>query len=549
MQTTATRTPAAERPHARRATPRRRAWELPVALEPTSDLPLYLQIAQAIVADVRRGRLRPGDPLPGSRTLAHSLGVHRNTVLGAYSELAAEGWVTTEVAGGTFVAREPPAPETATGPIRSAVAPEVGYPLKPPLPYPMPPVYAHPAGMLRMARGIPDVRLLPVTALARAYRRVVTGAGRNLLSYGDPRGDERLRAALARMLAAERGISASPDDILVTRGSQMGLDLAARALLVPGDVVAVEALGQPACWNAFRLAGARLVPLPVDDAGLSVDALAGLAAAQPVKAVYVTPHNQFPTMAVMTAERRRALLALATRHHFAVVEDDYNHQFQYDAAPLLPLASTDTHGVVVYVSSLSKTLAPGLRTGFVVAPPPLLERLAVLRVAIDFQGDLAVERTIAELFETGEFDRHVRRLRRAYHARRDALVAALRETLGDALHFEVPSGGMALWATVAPDVDADEWALRGLSHGVAIRGARMYDFRGEYQPHLRLGFSYHDEGSWPRPSAVWRRPWRLSAAHGSGAARPLTAPARRELLPSSGIATARLRSTPPRPAR
>jgi len=454
-------------------------------------LPVFLQIARSIIGDIRDGRLKPGDPLPGSRTLAHSLGVHRNTVLAGYRELAAEGWVRTELAGGTFVAevlprREPP------GRRRPASFPRgPGYAVASPAPYE--PVLSFPPGTLVLAKGTPDVRLLPTVELARAYRRAVLRHGRELLAYGDPRGHPRLRAALASMLSSARGITVSPDCVFVARGSQMGLTLLARALLEPGDGVAVEALGHPNVWSALRLAGGRLLPVAMDDGGLSVDALEALADREAIRAVYVTPHHQFPTTTVMPAHRRQALIDFAVRRRIAIIEDDYDHEFHYSGRPVLPLASHDPEGVVLYVGTLSKILAPGLRIGFVVAPPAVIERMLSLRVATDIQGDLAVECAVAALFESGELGRHVRRMRRAYHARRDALVEALARELPGALSFNVPSGGMALWAAVAPGLDVEAWARAAGSLGVGFRGARLYGLDGGYLPFTRLGFTGHDE--------------------------------------------------------
>jgi len=469
-----------------------RDWQLTLALEPDSALPLFVQISRAIAGDILSGRLRPGDALPGSRTLAQSLGVHRNTVLATYDELIAEGWLRTEAAGGTFVASELPAPARRPIPLPAArVAREAAYPLAPPLPFERPPDYA--AGSLVLAKGAPDPRLLPTAELARAYRRVLLRDGRKLLVYGDPTGSRRLREALASMLSAARGIAADPECILVTRGSQMALDLAARALLAPGDVVAVEALGHPPAWNALRLAGARLLPVEVDGGGLRVDTLARALERQPILLVYVTPHHQFPTAVVMPPDRRRALVELAQAHRLAIIEDDYDHEFHYDGRPALPLASRDPSGAVLYIGTLSKILAPGLRIGFVVAPPPVIERMTSLRVATDLQGDLVAESAIAELFRSGELGRHVRRMRRIYHARRDALAAALRAELGSALEFDIPSGGMALWARGAPGIDLDAWSSRARACGVAFRPGRMYDFHGACQPATRLGFTFHDE--------------------------------------------------------
>ena len=467
-----------------------RTWEFAVALDPEHARPLYSQLARAIIADIQRGRLQPGEALPGSRTLAKSLNLHRNTVLAGYAELAAEGWVSTERAGKTFVSRELPSTASAR-PAGVAKQRGPGYPLLPSVPVMTNPSY--PSGTLVLTRGVPDVRLFPSAALARAYRRAFIRSGRNLLTYGSPRGHFALRTELATMLSDTRGIATTPDSVMVTRGSQMAVDLVGRALLQPGDVVAVEALGHQAAWQSLALNGARLMPIALDSGGMDVDALGRLAAKERVRAVYLTPHHQFPTTTVMPASRRLQLLELARVHRFAIFEDDYDHEFHYQGRPLLPLASNDPEGVVIYIGTLSKSLAPGLRIGFVVAPEAVLARMESLRVIIDLQGDLTAECAIAELFEDGELPRHIRRMRRIYEHRRDALMEALHTVLPDVVRFSPPPGGMALWVEVEGDISVEAWAAAALAHGVVFRDARVYDFHKQPQPFIRLGFTAHDE--------------------------------------------------------
>jgi GntR family transcriptional regulator/MocR family aminotransferase len=471
-----------------------RSWELAVTLDEGAAAPVFLQIARAIADDVRRGRLRPGDALPGSRSLARSLGVHRNTVLAAYRELDAEGWITSEPAGGTFVSTALPDPRPrAVIATRAAVPERLGFALAPAPEWPPSP-RPYPRGALPLSDGSPDLRLVPTAELARAYRRVLRARGREVLGYGDPAGHPRLRAALAEMLSALRGVAAAPESLLVTRGSQQAIDLVARALLAPGDVVAVEALGYRPAWAALAASGARLVPLPVDDEGLRVEALRELCAKGPVRALYVTPHHQYPTTATLAPGRRIELLAFARAQKIAILEDDYDFEFHFEGRPILPLASADGAGVVVYIGTLSKILAPGLRIGFVVAPPPLVERLAGLRRFCDRQGDLAVELAVAELLEEGEVQRHARRVKRVYAGRRAALAAALRAQLDGALSFTLPAGGMALWVRVAESIDVDAWAERAVERGVVFYPGQRYAFDGRARPFTRLTFALLDEG-------------------------------------------------------
>lgn len=464
-----------------------------IDLERGRGSPLFARIADAIADAVRRGRLAPGQRLPGSRGLAARLGVHRNTVLAAYDELVAEGWVETRRGRGTFVrAALPDVRERAAAAASGAAAERCGFTPAPPPP--REPRWSEPEpGIINLSLGTPDPRLVPAAAIARAWRRALSRRPA-LLDYGDPRGHARLREALADMLRTTRGVPIDAGRVVVTRGSQMALHLAARAIVRPGDRVAVEALGYRRGWHALRAAGAELVPIAVDGGGLRVDRLAALCERQRVRAVYVTPHHQYPTTAVLDAGRRLSLLSLARRHRFAVLEDDYDNEFHYRGRPVLPLASSDASGNVVYIGSLSKVLAPTLRVGYLVAPPPLIDRVIEWRGAIDRQGDGALEYALAELFEDGEVARHARRMRRVYAARRAVLVEALQSRLGGAVAVELPAGGMALWVRVDSAIDVEAWAARCLQHGVRIATARAFAFDGRVRPFFRLGFAALSSG-------------------------------------------------------
>ncbi len=232
-----------------------------------------------------------------------------------------------------------------------------------------------------------------------------------------------------------------------------------------------------------------MIGVPLDDDGLQVQVLERALKTHPIRAVYVTPHHQFPTTVTMSAGRRLKLLDLAKAHRIAIIEDDYDHEFHYDGRPVLPLASADRFGVVVYIGTFSKVLAPGLRIGYVAAPVPLIERIAAHRSHFDIQGDQVLEYVVGELLEEGEIQRHIRRVRREYRLRRDTLVEALRKHLGDRLSFEVPAGGIALWAHANDALDVDEWALSAIQQGVVVVTGRTYALDGRSQPFLRLGFA------------------------------------------------------------
>ncbi|MDR3671217.1 MAG: PLP-dependent aminotransferase family protein [Holophaga sp.] len=459
----------------------------PIALDGAAREPLFLQVVRAITADIRRGRLKPGDVLPGSRTLAQTLGIHRNTVLAAYRELEAEGWIeagarTTRVAWDLPTAPQARRPSDLGG---------LGFDL------PEPPDLGHPfrlpgPGLLDLAGGLPDTRLVPVDLLSRALRRALLSRP-SVLGYGETMGEPRLREALARLLAQVRGLAYPADRILVTNGSQMALDLVIRALIRPGDRVAVENPGYPPAWRMFQAAGAVCLPVPVDGGGLMIDPLERHLSAGPVRAVYLTPHHQFPTTVPLTAARRLRLQELARRHRIALLEDDYDFEFHFEGRPLLPMASNDPSGAVIYLGTLSKVLAPALRLGFLAGPRPLVEALAAQRSLVDRHGNRVVERAVAELIEDDLLQRHARKVRRIYAGRRAILADLLERHLGSELAFRPAHGGLSYWCATAPGIDAAGWAARALERGVRVQAGQDFDLDGSNLPRLRIGFSALDE--------------------------------------------------------
>jgi GntR family transcriptional regulator / MocR family aminotransferase len=462
------------------------------------DTPLYVAIARALAADVARNRLKAGERLPGSRKLAALLGVNRNTIHAALHELEAQGWVQAVPARGVFVrareASDTPRPFSRAVALRDQVPARLGFDFAP---RGHPTIGAGSGKGLILTGGVPDPRLFPNELLARAYRRALRRRGSELLDYGDARGDGQLRAALADQLTRQRALAAGPDDVLITRGSQHAIWLAALALLRPGDRVGVEAWGYPPAWAALESAGATLVSLAVDAEGVRPDAVEQALSHGPLRALYLTPHHQYPTMVPLGARRRLALLALAKQHRIALLEDDYAHEFQFEGQPRLPLASADRAGVVVYIGTLSKILAPGLRIGYVVAPRPLLDAMAALRTLSDRQGDATAEAAVAELLEDGEVERHARRVRRIYRARRDLLAHELSARLGERVTFALPPGGMAMWLGVHGSVP-ERWVERAAARGVSFRAGRDYAVsthlgQPSAAPFVRMGFTRLDE--------------------------------------------------------
>lgn len=458
---------------------------LAVEVKPEGREPIFLALARAIIEEIERGRLKPGDPIPGTRALAKSLQLNRNTVDSAYHELIMQGWLATEPSRGTFVATDLPENIKPAAPPRRTLitsTQESGRATR---------------SMLKLSDGYPDVRLVPATAFAQAFRRaLMINSFASGGAYGDPRGSRLLREALSLYLRDERGLTASADDILITRGSQMALFLAASVVAEPGSVIAVERPGYPLAWSAFRAAGAAVVGVPVDSGGIDVDALERFAKSNSnVRAVYVTPHHQYPTTATLGAARRLRLLEIARRHSLVVIEDDYDNEYRFDGRPILPLAArSDEDLSIIYLGSLSKLLAPGIRVGYAVAPPNLLMQMSDRREALDRQGDLALEHALADLIADGTIKRHARKARRIYHARRDHLAALLTERFSNVAEFSLPAGGLAIWLRLTGRVSAETWAANAARLGLSVLPGLSFELDVASAPEaFRLGFASLDE--------------------------------------------------------
>ncbi|MDH2415857.1 PLP-dependent aminotransferase family protein [Nocardioides sp. CER19] len=399
---------------------------------------------------VRDGRLAPGDRLPASRALAGDLGISRTTVATVYERLVAEGFLDARVGAGTFVSAVAATPSRyATG----AVRPRPGWRWAP---VPVSGESAVPVYDFRV--GIPDASLFPFDTWRRILAAESRLHGHHPGAYGGPAGLPRLREAIARSVAYGRGVRADPDEVVVTSGTQQALDLVARVLVEPGDVVAVEDPGYASARDLFASHGARVVPVRVDGEGLVVDELP-----DETRLVYTTPSHQFPLGVALSLARRRQLLAFAASRDAAVVEDDYDSEFRFSQRPLEPLHALDEGGRVIYVGTFSKSLLPSLRAGYLVAPASVMDALLAAKQLTDGFGSTQPQAALARFLEEGLLARHVRRAAKVYAERRELVLDALAgmpvEVVPSAagLHLaafaEVPSGlaERALAAGVAVD--------------------------------------------------------------------------------------------------
>jgi GntR family transcriptional regulator / MocR family aminotransferase len=407
------------------------------------------RIIAAIKDQIHSGAHPPGSRLPATRALAAEWGVSRTTVTAAYSQLIAEGYLTSRPGARAVVAHGlDGAPAPVDPPPAARRLSEFGQRL---LALP-PPVPAASARLADFRYGDLSGADFPVLAWRRAVNRVSLRRVARL-RYDDPRGSVALRAALQGYLWRARGIRCSSDQIVIVNGSQQGLDLCARLLLDPGDPFLFENPGYALARHAFTAVGGVEIPIPVDEDGLRVDALssAATAALAPAALAYVTPSHQFPLGGVLSAGRRRALLDWAARNGAVIVEDDYDGEYRHGVAPIPPLRAL-APDCVVYVGTLSKTLSPTLRLGYLVVPPSLERAFAEAKRLTDRHAPLLEQEALADLLTSGAYERHVRAIRRKNAERRAALLAAVSEALGDAVVVAGTDAGLhvVLWARGIP---------------------------------------------------------------------------------------------------
>jgi GntR family transcriptional regulator/MocR family aminotransferase len=377
--------------------------ELMMRLDRRASPPLRVQLEQQLRDGIRNGSLAPGMALPSTRALAAELAVSRGLVVEAYAQLGAEGYLVTRPGGATRISEAAAGGPAARSRAELPRAPR--YDFRP---------------------GAPDVSLFPARAWLASVRRGLARAPHARFDYGDPRGAPELRVALAEYLGRVRGVVASPDSLVVTSGLAQGLVILTRALVARGaGSVGVEDPGSAPLWQQVAGAGLSIVPVPVDAGGVQVDRLGDLAA------IVLTPAHQFPTGVVLAPDRRAGLLDWAARRGAVIVEDDYDAEYRYDRPPVGAMQGLDPRNVV-YGGSVSKTLAPALRLGWLVVPDRLALDVAGQKAADDLGTPIVDQLALADFIARGELDRHLRASRLEYRRRRDAVVDALARRVPEA---------------------------------------------------------------------------------------------------------------------
>lgn len=464
-----------------------------IAIDRDAGTPIYLQIARQIREAVARGDVPPGFRLPPERRLARELGVNRSTVLNAYADLKSEGLVDAHVGRGTLVL-PPPAPSSV------AAAPALSWrqlfrsgfsKLQDPLVRDLLELGEGRDG-ITLSVGLPAPELLPVDALRTVLDDLLGRGGTAFLQHCPTEGHPPLRASIASLMAG-RGVACTAEDVIVVSGSQQGLDLVARVLLDPGDAVIVE---EPTFFGAlqvFRWAQARLIGVPVDAHGMCTDELEALLERHRPKLIYTLPTFQNPSGTVLALERRHRLLELAARYQVAVLEDDPYGELRYSGSPVPSLKSLDRTGHVLYLSTFSKVLFPGLRLGWMVGPRPVLRQIVLAKQAVDLHSNTTGQWLLDGILRRNLFEPHLATVRQAYSRRLDVMDTALDAGASSTLSWRRPDGGFYVWCRLADAISPARLLARAAEAGVAfLPGGPCFpdEPSGNY---LRLNFSFSNE--------------------------------------------------------
>jgi DNA-binding transcriptional MocR family regulator len=468
-----------------------------IPIERTSHVPVYLQIRESLRKLILRGTLRPGERLPSTRQLASNLGVNRITVEAALRKLEAEGLISSHVGRGTFVNRpatpsEPkaaparPDPESLSrfwGPLFVDLRPaRMG----------LPALNVRPsAKVISFVAAAPGPDLFPAVEFRRCMDFVLKRRLNEIARVGPSDGLPSLRSYLARWFT-QNGLEASEDEVLITTGCQQSMELIRKTLVAPGDAIMMENPTYPGAVAALASGSPERLELPVQDGGPDLQVFHSLGGGTRCKLVYVVPNFHNPTGHTMPLEARQQLAALAGQLRIPIIEDDVFGQLRYSGPALPPLKCLAPH-LVIYIGSFSKVLSPALRLGWILAPRPAVKQLQAVKQATDLHTNVLMQAAMEEFCRRDLLHRHLKRVRRIFAKRRDAMAEALRRYFPSDARWELPNGGLSMWVSLFPECNTEELLPTAHEHGVQFLPGSAFYFRSPLYNSLRLSFAAEDE--------------------------------------------------------
>lgn len=462
-------------------------YESFILINRNSEISIYMQISNQLINAIQRGVLPFGIKLPGTRALSIILNVHRNTIIAAYDELFAQGWVESFPNKGTFVIgknQEKPFQIKDFEKNNLEHYPKsTGFSFKTSNILDNPFEYSDCEYIFN--DGVPDIRITQIDHHSRIYSSILKRKAHKIGQYSQD-GSEFFKKNLSQFLNLSRGLPISKNNLLITRSTEMSIYIVSEILLSAGDVVLVGELSYFSVNMIFQKAGVKIQPISIDEEGINVEEVREACKKQKVRMLYLTPHHHYPTTVTLSAKRRLELLNLANEFGFIILEDDYDYDFHYDKSPILPLASADTNGMVIYIGSFGKSLVPGFRTGFIVAPENLMIEMRKYLGIIDRQGDVLMEHVLGEMIAEGEINRYLKKSLKTYQERRDYFVSLLEQNLGEYIDFQKPSGGLAVWMKWKIPVNLMQLSRNCAQNNLFIPKTLLY--QNKNLTAMRLGF-------------------------------------------------------------
>lgn len=465
-----------------------------IIIDKKESLPVYKQISLQFISLIQEGKLLPGTSLPSTRSLAFDLDLHRKTIVAAYDVLVSEDWVDNLPRKGYRISLDLPVvrPRSYNNKRVSPFANKASFDFEKLEPV-IHPVISLNKTPLVINDGFPDITLLPTQALEKQFKKALDNAVAGKSTGFSLNEISNFKIALHSFLNRTRGIDMEIENLFTTRGAQMAIYIAASLLIKPGDKVVVSYPTYFIAEALFKKLGAELISVPMDADGMCTDELVKVLQKHTIKLLYIIPHHHHPTTVTMSLERRKHLMEIINNHNFAVIEDDYDYDFQFKYDPYLPLASGDHGGKIIYIGSLTKVLGAPFRLGYIIATAEFLGAAATLRTLIDLKGDIIMEETVAGLINNGDLTRHIQKTNKLYSQRCDVLSDLITSELDDKVTFSKPTGGMALWIKLKPQYDLLQLIKKANLKGLSITGTSYSVGKDAHFNAFRFGFASLNE--------------------------------------------------------
>lgn len=467
-----------------------------VVLDRSSSMPLYNQVANRLISLIGQGKILPGTFLPATREMALLLKIHRKTVIQAYDELEIQGWIEPVSRKGFRVLLDLPIVKPRSFKpknhflLSNATVEEVFSNAEPLL---LSERETYTNRSIVVDDGFPDIKLSPFEEFFSQYRTILReNLVRDVMLQNNDGGQLHLRESTSGFLNDTRGLNIMYEHLMITRGAQMAIFIAAALLIKPGDKVIVTEPNYFMADQIFKQRGAELCRIPVDGEGMDVNILESYLKKDKFKLLYIIPHHHHPTTVTMSTSRRIALLNLVKQYDLWVIEDDYDYDFHYRNSPILPLASADHNGKVIYIGSYTKLLGASFRIGYMVAGKQFIRQAMSYRKLMDIRGDFMMEEGLARLIDNGEIGRHIKRSKRIYAERFEIASNLIEKELGHAVDFTRPQGGMAIWLRFKKQYPLAGILNKVKKHELYLKGSAYYKNHKTDLNSIRFGFASLD---------------------------------------------------------